>query len=88
MCCFLTIILIVLACWFLYHKNHTETRKRTKIREKYRCQEGEFDIRGHRDDFIISKNKNIDFLVKDGMIVAGRDKRVDKNFVFYGGDKS
>lgn len=50
----------------------------------YKSKEGEFDILGVKNEFVVMKNKKIEFLVKDGQIIACRDLRVGNEFIYYG----
>lgn len=59
-----------------------------RIYQKYSCGEGEFLVKGKKDDFTINKNYNIEFLVKNGRIIASRDLRINKDFVYYGGGEN
>jgi len=80
------IILLAAAMAFvfmLYRKKRG--RKEKKVFQQYSSKEGDFVISGRKDNFRIKKDANIEFLVKDGQIVASRDLRVGKDFVYYGG---
>jgi hypothetical protein len=69
------------------NKCFNKLEKREKVLAKYIVSDREwFDVFGYKDDFIIRKNGNIEFLIKDGIIVASRDLRVTRNFVYYGGN--
>lgn len=58
-----------------------------KVTASYREANGRtFKIKGDEDTFIISKNKQYDFLVKQGRIVASRDRSRSRKFVYYEGE--
>lgn len=78
----LTIISIVI---IIYTIKAFKKSKVDNIKEMYHCNEGSFIATGKRDKFIIKKGKYFSFLVVDGTIVACKDSRESKNFVFYGG---
>lgn len=75
-------ILVLIAIFVVFKRKKIGIKR---ISQKYSCEEGDFVIKGKKDRFIISKNKDIEFLVKKGQIVASRDLRVSKDFVYYGG---
>lgn len=52
---------------------------------EYKCQQGNFEIEGIKSSFTIKKNSRFEFLIKDGQIVACKDKRKNDEFVYYGG---
>ncbi len=56
-----------------------------RVSQIYESKEGRFVISGQKNNFVITKNENIAFLVKDGQIVACKDKRVGDDFKYYGG---
>lgn len=78
------LILITAVVIFVFYRK-LKKKYRKKVFEQYSCIEGNFVIKGKKDNFLIKKNGNIEFMVKNGKIVASRDLRVDKNFVYYGG---
>ena len=66
-------------------KPATTIKHREQINEFYKSVEGEFKVAGYKDEFTVTKDENIEFLVVNGQIVASRDKRVGEKFVYYGG---
>jgi hypothetical protein len=54
---------------------------------EYKCEHGNFKIKGKKCDFVIKKNGQFEFLVRDGQIIACKDKRKTSEFVYYGGVK-
>lgn len=79
----LIIIAIVIAFFIIYRTSKKQKEK--KVYEQFSCVEGDFIIKGRKDNFLVKKNGNLEFLVKDGQIVASRDLRIGKDFVYYGG---
>lgn len=65
----------------------TKTQGNIRIKQSYISNEGKFYINGKKNSFSISKNGVFEFLVKDGQIVACKDKRNGADFVYYGGEK-
>ncbi len=58
----------------------------SSISQKYESVEGNFVIKGNKNKFVITKNNNISFLVENGQIVACKDKRISKDYKYYGGE--
>lgn len=56
-----------------------------KIDTIYESDEGRFEIKGTKREFIIKKDGKFEFLIRDGQIVAVKDKRRSQDFVNYGG---
>lgn len=87
------IILLLFILLFIFFKKQkiktsaaeSEFKKRINVSQQYHCDEGTFQISGYKDNFIINKNSDIEFLIKDGQIIATRDLRVSNAYVYYGG---
>lgn len=79
------LIFILVVVYFRMRKTKTVAliKPKEQIKEFYKSAEGEFKIIGYKDEFIVTKDKKLDFLVKNGQIVASRDKRIGKEFVYY-----
>jgi len=86
---FLVIIMVVVILFVYYRKKgnrqvvNTRTKGREKIYSQYQSDEGNFEVVGYKDEFTVKKNGNIEFLVKNGQIIASRDLRIGKEFVYY-----
>ena len=78
------IVLVLAVVIFVFYKKLKKSRQ-NKVFEQYSCEEGHFIVKGRRDNFKVRKNGNIEFGVKDGQIVASRDLRISRDFVYYGG---
>ena len=78
------LVLVLAVIIFVFYTKLKKSRQ-NKVFEHYSCEEGIFIVKGRRDNFKVKKNGNIEFVVKDGQIVASRDLRIGKNFVYYGG---
>lgn len=78
------LVLVLAVIIFVFYKKLKKSRQ-NKVFEQYSCEEGIFIVKGRSDNFKVKKNGNIEFVVKDGQIVASRDLRIGKNFVYYGG---
>lgn len=78
------ILLIVVFVILIFFKM-SKKKQEKKIFEKYSCEEGNFVVKGRKDQFKVIKNGNIEFMVKDGQIVASRDLRIGRDYVYYGG---
>lgn len=79
------VFLLVVSIYFSMRKQKLVTliKPREQINEFYKSIEGEFKVIGYKDEFIVTKNENLEFLVINGQIVASRDKRIGKEFVYY-----
>lgn len=53
---------------------------------EFTCSQGEFEIRGTKDDFVIEKNGRYEFTVKNGQIVSVLDRGYSSEPYQYGGD--
>ena len=80
---YITIIMVIICALIIYVfiKN-----SKKKIKKYYSCEEGEFDIVKEKEKFIISKNGNFEFIVKNGKIISCKDKRNSENIIYYGGE--
>ncbi|MFI3201645.1 MAG: hypothetical protein R3Y54_08995 [Eubacteriales bacterium] len=78
----MTIILIIVIIILVVRKKN-KLKNNPKLKKTYRCEDGKFKVKGKRNNFIVRKNKKIEFLVKDGNIVACRDLRVSRKFILY-----
>ena len=54
-----------------------------RINERYKLFNSDFTAKGKIGNFIINKDKRFDFLVEDGVIVACRDRKRFKEFIYY-----
>lgn len=83
-------ILVVIIFFYIRHLLDKKKKKRALAEGRlycdYKCQQGNFKIEGIKNDFTIKKNGRFEFLIKDGQIVACKDKRKNSNFVYYGGE--
>ena len=79
----LLVILLLLSFFVLFYLNNKK-KENERIDLTYKSKEGEFDILGVKSEFVVMKNKKIEFLVKDGQIIACRDLRVGNEFIYYG----
>lgn len=81
------ILVLVLVIFFYFSKvkqKPTDTAKpKEQINVRYKSIEGDFRVIGYKDEFIVTKNENIEFLVKNGQIIASRDLRIGQEFVYY-----
>ncbi len=73
---FSVLILLILGLMLIYGKSKL-------LNKKYRVENNMFHIKGNKDEFIIKKNDKVEFLIKDGEIVAIKNAKVDENFVYY-----
>ncbi|MDD7794367.1 hypothetical protein [Clostridium sp. 'White wine YQ'] len=58
------------------------------LKGEYNCKEGNFKYIGDKDNFVVSKDNRFEFLVKDGVIVACKDKKRHSDFVYYKGEEN
>lgn len=82
------ILLMILFFYIRYVFNKRKKKKalaKNKLYYEYKCQQGNFKVEGIKSDFLIEKNDRFEFLIKDGQIVACKDKRKNDQFVYYGG---
>lgn len=80
----LFIILIIACSYFIIVRRPVNDRAEvTTIHQTYNSSDGDFVISGEKDEFTITKNNSISFLVKDGQIVACMDKRASNEFKYY-----
>lgn len=85
----IVLVLIIGAIFFIKRKNVSVYKLNNKIvNQTYESLEGKFEINGRRNKFVIRKNHDIEFLVKDGQIIACKDMRISNDFQFYGGEKN
>lgn len=82
----LVLTLIAILVFTLNKKSYGKSA--VKVNESYTCEDGNFKVSGDRNCFIIEKDKQYDFLVQNGLIVACKDKRISSKFVYYGGGSS
>ena len=78
------LIILVVAIFLYVFIKKLQKSKEKKVYEHYSCEEGNF-MKGRKNNFVVRKNGNIEFVVKDGQIVASRDLRISRDFVYYGG---
>ena len=87
---FLVVVLLVGISIFIFlivkRKKHDKIHP--IISENYSCADGTFEAFGKKNHFTIKKNNKIEYLVKDGQIVACRDITKSPDFVYYGGEKN
>ena len=77
---------IAIVCFLLYKKGVIKPAPgNMNVSQRYDSEAGHFVVSGKKDKFVITKDRNIAFLVENGQIVACKDKRVDKDFKYYGG---
>lgn len=76
------VIIIISLLIFLVRRKRVE-----KINYDYDSEFGKFKARGSSKEFIIKKDSRFEFLVKEGVIIACRDKNRHKGFIYYGGKK-
>ncbi|RMD02320.1 hypothetical protein D9O40_06700 [Clostridium autoethanogenum] len=85
----LKVILLIIVCMviiFLFRKKKSKrSLVECNINCEYKCKEGYFKIKGKKNNFTIEKNGEFKFLIKDGQIIACKDKRKNSEFVYYGG---
>lgn len=79
------LIILVVAIFLYVFIKKLQKSKEKKVYEHYSCEEGNFIVKGRKNNFVVRKNGNIEFVVKDGQIVASRDLRISRDFVYYGG---
>lgn len=72
------LILLFLLGFILY--------KKTRIDLKYYCENGQFHIKGRKNNFKIHKNDRFVFHVVNGQVVSFIDKSITENPITYGGD--
>ena len=78
------IIIIMIICAIIIYVVIKNNKK--KIKKHYSCEDGEFDIIGKKEQFIIVKNGDFEFIVKNGKIISCKDKRNSDNIIYYGGE--
>ncbi len=87
------IILCLLLCYiflepkFKQQKLITKKRIPQNITQVFTIGDDKFEVVGKQDNFIITKNNLIAFIVKDGQIIASRDLRISDKFVYYNGQE-
>lgn len=84
------VLLIIVGAVIIYlfcRKKSKISLVETGINCEYKCEHGNFKIKGKKSDFTIKKNDQFEFLIKDGQIIACKDKRKNLEFVYYGGVK-
>lgn len=84
---YLIMALGMITVLFLFYRNRKRTQAAPEIETVYQSKEGRFEVKGRKQNFTVTKDKNFEFLVCDGQIVAVKDKRRATEFVFYGGDE-
>jgi len=62
-------------------------KKQKNINMSYTSDLGEFKAKGNLDAFTIKKDGRFEFLVKDGVIVACKDKERHQDYIYYGGEQ-
>lgn len=78
------IVLVLVICSYKKKYHSIKPKMTATLNCTYSCDEGNFKIDGTKDMFIIDKNSKYEFLVKNGQIVACKDKNVSLDFVYYG----
>ncbi len=53
------------------------------VTQEYKCQSGDFKVKGRMNSFVIKKDDSLEFLVEEGEIVALRDINKSKEFTYY-----
>lgn len=82
------IIMLVFAVYLLFcSKKDNLNENLNSINKRFSCDEGTFYISGKKEEFIINKNNKFEFLVRDGQIIAYKDKKNNNAFTFYGGNE-
>lgn len=83
---FVLIIIFAVVIKYLFSKKKSKiSLVELGIDCEYKCEHGNFIIKGKKSNFTIKKNGRFEFLVKDGQIIACKDKRKTPEFVYYGG---
>lgn len=85
------LILLIIIFFYIRHLINERKKKRAlaegRLYCEYKCQQGNFKIEGIKSGFTIKKNSRFEFLIKDGQIVACKNKRKNGDFVYYGGEE-
>lgn len=55
----------------------------TDIHVKYSNSDSTFVVDGTTDKFVIKKDDRFEFLIENGIIVACKDKKRHKDFIYY-----
>ncbi|MFD1780152.1 hypothetical protein ACFSFW_15910 [Fredinandcohnia salidurans] len=76
-------ILVVISLLFLYKRSREKLVKPVSVRVMYSSGNGNFEATGDVEEFVIKKNDRFEFLVKDGVIVACKDRNRHSDFIFY-----
>ena len=77
--CVIVIFFIILGI-IVKHYMH---KKNNKINICHNYNGNIFEIIGYKNDYIISKNNRYDFKVKNGKIIASRDRNATNEFIYY-----
>lgn len=83
---FLIIILIISILYIINLIAFIISRK-NRVNIKYVKGNDTFKLKGKKDNFIITKNGRHQFLVKDGMIIAYKPKKIFRKFKYYENNK-
>jgi|GEM_PF-2180580 len=80
---FLTLMALIIIGTIIYFIVRRKRNSPKNVTQIFDNGNDKFTIIGKQDNFNITKNGEIEFLVKNGKIIACRDLRVSKEFLVY-----
>ena len=80
---FLAIILFFLKQKFRSHRPRYHRPIPKNVTQVFEIGNDKFEIIGKQDNFTITKNGIIEFLVENGQIIAVKDIRISDEFIYY-----
>ncbi len=79
----LIIVAILIISRFIIKQKYKSDRNK-RVKRVYVSGNDVFNIVGTKNEFKITKNNGVSFLVKDGRIIACKDNRVSNEYKYYG----